>query len=184
MTKLPVAGRPAGGRLPARSGNIRRVRIRDGLLALTRRVGSTRLGVLLIGRVVSPMQRSLYRATNGRISLTGRAPVLLLTATGRRSGRPHTVPLIYVADGRTLVVCNVNPGFERPNPWTLNLSANRRAKVEIRGATFTVDARMAAAEEVDRYWPQFVALWPAYERFYKQGGKRQLFVLTPTDMTP
>jgi F420H(2)-dependent quinone reductase len=160
------------------------VSIRARCSAVIRRVGSTRFGVLLIGRVVSPLQRSLYRVTKGRVSLTGRAPALLLTTTGRRSGRSRTVPLFYVRDGADFVVCNVNPGFERPNPWTLNLSANERATVELHGKTFAVDARLAAVEEVDRYWPQFVALWPAYERFYEQGGKRAVFVLTPADTKP
>ena len=40
------------------------------ILDLVRRVGASRLGVLVIGRVVSPLQRALYQATGGRISLT------------------------------------------------------------------------------------------------------------------
>ena len=62
--------------------------------------GSDRLGVLVVGRVVSPLQRALYRASGARLSLTGRAPVLLLTTTGRRTGLPRTVPLFYVHDER------------------------------------------------------------------------------------
>jgi deazaflavin-dependent oxidoreductase (nitroreductase family) len=161
-----------------------RVTIRDRLVAIPQRVGATRFGVLLIGRLISPLQRWLYRVTKGRVSLTASAPVLLLTTIGRRSGQPRTVPLLYVRDGSVLVVCNVNPGFERPNPWTLNLRANGRAWVELRGTTLAVDARLAVVEEIDRYWPRLVELWPAYERFYKQGGQRTLFVLTPTDTTP
>jgi deazaflavin-dependent oxidoreductase (nitroreductase family) len=160
------------------------VAIRERLLAITQRIGSTRFGVLLIGRLISPLHRWLYRTTKGRVSLTGRAPVLLLTTIGRRTGRRRTVPLFYVRDGALLVVCNVNPGLERPNPWTMNLLANERASVELRGTTLSVDARLAEIEEIDRYWPQLVALWPAYERFYEQGGKRTLFVLTPADTTP
>lgn len=86
-------------------------------------IGRTRAGVWLIGHVVSPLQRRLYRATGGRVSLLGRAPSLLLTTTGRRSGKPRTVPLFYVRDGERYIVCNVNPGFERPNPWTPNIRA-------------------------------------------------------------
>ena len=55
--------------------------LRKALLGLAQRIGSTRLGVLAIGRVFSPLQRWLYRTTGGRMSLTGRAPVLLLTTT-------------------------------------------------------------------------------------------------------
>lgn len=86
-------------------------------------------GVLAIGRIVSPLQRELYRGTAGRLSLTDRAPVLLLTTTAPRTGKARTVPL-YIRDGDRLVVCNVNPGFERLNPG-LNLRAEPRAQVQL-----------------------------------------------------
>jgi hypothetical protein len=45
-------------------------------------------GDVAIARLVSPLQRRLLVATRGRVSLTGKRPVLLLTTTGRRSGGP------------------------------------------------------------------------------------------------
>jgi len=144
-----------------------------------KRLGGTRLGVLVIGRVVSPLQRQLYRSTGGRLSLTGRAPVLLLTTTGRRTGKARTVPLLYLRDEDRVVICNVNPGFERPNPWILNLRAHPRAEVQIGRDTTTVRARAASGDELDRYWPRLVKLWPAYQTFYDRGGKRSVFVLEP-----
>jgi F420H(2)-dependent quinone reductase len=153
--------------------------IRKALRGLAQRLGSTRLGVLAIGRVVSPLQRQLLLRTGGRLSLTGRAPVLLLTTTGRRTGKARTVPLFYIRDGDCLVICNVNPGFEQPNPWTLNLRAEPHAQVQIgRGAT-RVRARTASGQEVERYWPRLTKVWPAYQAFYAKGGKRSVFVLKP-----
>jgi F420H(2)-dependent quinone reductase len=149
------------------------------LRGVAQRLGGTRLGVLAIGRIVSPLQRKLYRMTGGRLSLTGRAPVLLLTTTGRRSGRARTVPLLYIRDGNRLVICNVNPGFERPNPWILNLRAEPRAQVQIGRDTISMRARMASEQELDRYWPQLTKIWPAYQAFYDKGGQRSVFVLVP-----
>jgi F420H(2)-dependent quinone reductase len=146
---------------------------------LAQRLGGTRLGVLTIGRVVSPLQRQLYRRTGGRLSLTGRAPVLLLTTTGRRTGKARTVPLLYIRDGDRLVICNVNPGFERPNPWTLNLRAEPYAQVQIGRGTVRVRAHAASEDELDRYWPQLTQMWPAYQAFYDKGGNRSVFVLEP-----
>jgi deazaflavin-dependent oxidoreductase (nitroreductase family) len=146
---------------------------------LAQRLGGTRLGVLAIGRVVSPLQRLLYRRTGGRLSLTGRAPVLLLTTTGRRTGKARTVPLFYLRDGDRLVVCNVNPGFERPNPWTLNLRGRPHAQVQIGRDTTGVRARAASEHELARYWPQLTQIWPAYQAFYDKGGNRSVFVLEP-----
>ena len=135
------------------------------------------MGVLAIGRVVSPLQRQLYRMTDGRFSLTGAAPVLLLTTIGRRTGRGRTVPLLYLRDGGRLVVCNVNPGFERTNPWVLNLRAQPDARVQIRREVFDVVGREASPAELKRFWPRLTTMWPAYQTFYDQGGKRSVFVL-------
>ena len=81
--------------------------IRKALREFARRLGGTRVGALAIGRIVSPLQRELYRRTGGRFSLPGRAPVLLPTTTGRRTGKARTVPLLYIRDGDRLVICNV-----------------------------------------------------------------------------
>jgi F420H(2)-dependent quinone reductase len=153
--------------------------IGKALRGVAQRLGGTRLGVLAIGRIVSPLQRKLYRRTGGRLSLTGRAPVLLLTTTGRRSGKARTVPLLYIRDGDCLVICNVNPGFERPNPWILNLRAEPHAQVQIGRDTISMRARMASEQELDRYWPQLTKIWPAYQAFYGKGGQRSVFVLVP-----
>ena len=102
--------------LPADGEDVSVGGIGQALRGLVQRLGGTRLGVFAIGRIVSPLQRELYRRTGGRLSLTGRAPVLLLTTTGRRTGKARTVPLLYIGDGDRLVICNVNPGFERPTP--------------------------------------------------------------------
>jgi deazaflavin-dependent oxidoreductase (nitroreductase family) len=152
-------------------------RAREAVVVAIRRIGSTRVGVLVIGRVFSPLQRRLYQLTGGRISLTGGAPVLLLTTTGRRSGLPRTVPLLYVRDGDRLVICNVNPGFERANPWTLNLRAEPRAQVQVGAETFPVTSHEAFGDELESYWPQLMQIWPAYESFYKNGGQRSVFIL-------
>lgn len=104
-------------------------------------------------------------------------PVLLLTTIGRRTGRGRTVPLLYLRDGGRLVVCNVNPGFERTNPWVLNLRAQPDARVQIRREVFDVVAREASPAELERYWPRLTTMWPAYQTFYDQGGKRSVFVL-------
>jgi deazaflavin-dependent oxidoreductase (nitroreductase family) len=145
--------------------------------SLLNRIGGTALGTWLIGRVVSPLQRRLLLATRGRVSLTGKLPVLLLTATGRRSGRPRTIPLIYLRDGDDLVVCNVRPPSERPNPWPLNLRANPDVSVRIGGSTERRTATEVRGQEIEKYWPRLVQTWPAYERFFADTHERAIFVL-------
>lgn len=155
---------------------------RSGIVpALFRYLGATRVGVWVIKHIVSPLDRWIYQRTGGRRVFTGQplGPMLLLTTTGRRTGKDHTTPVFYLRDGDRLVVCNVNPGFERPNPWTLNLRANPIARVQIGPVSGTYQAREASEAEVDRYWPQLVQTWPAYQTLYNRSGQRHVFLLEP-----
>jgi F420H(2)-dependent quinone reductase len=98
-----------------------------------RRLGGTPLGVWAIKHVVTPLLRWIYRMSDGqRLSSGGLVgPILLLTTTGRRTGKERTTPLLYLRECQRLIICNVNPGFERPNPWTLNLRARPVVRVQI-----------------------------------------------------
>jgi deazaflavin-dependent oxidoreductase (nitroreductase family) len=158
----------------------------DARSTLLRRLGATYLGVWVIKHVVSPLDRWLYQRTDGRRVSTGRplGPLLLLTTTGRRTGMEHTTPVYYLRDEDRLVVCNVNPGFEHPNPWTLNLQANPVARVQIGPVSGIYQAREASEAEIERYWPQLVQVWPAYQALYDRSGQRLVFVLETTEPTP
>lgn len=152
-----------------------------GEQGLLRRLGGTWLGVWVIKHVLSPLDRRLYRWTGGRRIALGRplAPRLLLTTTGRQTGLERTIPVFFLRDGDRLVICNVNPGFEHANPWTLNLRANSVARVQVGSASGAFHAREATDEEVTRYWPQLVRIWPAYQTHYDRGGQRSIFILEP-----
>lgn len=144
-------------------------------------LGATRPGVWTIKHVVSPLDRRLYRLTGGRFSTSARAeaPVLLLTTTGRKTGKQRTIPVFYLADGDQVILCNVNPGFERPNPWTLNLRANSIAQLQIGSEQRAYQAREASAEEIERYWPLLTEMWPAYQRHFARSGQRSIFIMEP-----
>ena len=77
----------------------------------------------------------------------GRAPVLLLTSTGRRSGQPRTAPVLYLADGDRVIVIGSNAGNARAPAWSHNLKANPDAEVEIRGVRRLLRARVAEGDE-------------------------------------
>jgi F420H(2)-dependent quinone reductase len=152
-----------------------------GRVGLLRRLGGTFLGVWLIKYLFSPLDRHLYRWTGGRSITLGRplAPRLLLTTIGRNSGQERTVPIFYLREGERLIICNVNPGFERPNPWTLNLRAHPLACVQVGSVRGTYQAHEATAAEVERYWPRLVRIWPAYQTHFDRSGQRSIFILEP-----
>ena len=49
----------------------------------------------LVKHVVSPMDRVSFRLTGGRLRLTIRRPVLLLSTIGQRTGRVRSTPIFY-----------------------------------------------------------------------------------------
>ncbi len=148
---------------------------------LLQRFGGTSVGVWVIKHIFSPLDRYLYRWTGGRGIALGQqlAPRLLLTTTGRRTGAEHTVAVFFLRDGDRFVICNVNPGFERANPWTLNLRAHPLARVRIGSISGSYRAREATDEEIERYWPQLIRIWPAYQTQFDRSGRRSIFILEP-----
>jgi deazaflavin-dependent oxidoreductase (nitroreductase family) len=123
----------------------------------------------------------VYRATRGRLfGRIGRAPVLLLTTTGRRSGQERTAPVLYLADGEWLVVIGSNAGNERPPAWMLNLQANPEAEVQVRGTRRTVRARLAEGDERDELWRRMNDQYGGFDQYRARTGRRiELVVLEP-----
>ncbi|MFN8465081.1 MAG: nitroreductase/quinone reductase family protein [Caldilineaceae bacterium] len=148
--------------------------------------GATRIGVWAIKHVAAPLDRWLYRRTRGKFLSTGKpaGPILLLTTTGRRSGQPRTTPVFYLRDGSRLVICNTNPGFERTNPWVLNLRALPTATVQVDAHTYNCRAREADAAELAHYWPLLTRMWPAYQEHYNRSGQRTVFILQKVQPAP
>jgi deazaflavin-dependent oxidoreductase (nitroreductase family) len=110
---------------------------------------------------------------------------LLLTTRGRRSRKLRTTPVMYLRDGEQVVVTSENFGQNRPAAWPLNLRADPLATIQVRGHTARVRARAASEDELARYWPRFVELWPAHDSYRRRSGVRSMFLLDPvTDVRP
>jgi deazaflavin-dependent oxidoreductase (nitroreductase family) len=149
--------------------------------SLIQRIGHARPFAVWLRAAGARLDCALYRASDGRVAITGPAlfPVLLLTTTGRRSGRPRTTPLIYHRDGVRLVVACEDTGLRRPAAWPLNLLANPCAAVRIGGRTASYSARPADKAEIERHWPALLSLWPAHATYHARSGRRRVFVLEP-----
>jgi deazaflavin-dependent oxidoreductase (nitroreductase family) len=107
-------------------------------------------------------------------------PVLLLTAKGRRTGRPRTVPLTYIEDNGDLVLVASCGGSPTDPAWFLNLDANPAVEVQIGRERRPMRARRATPEERDRLWPRVVETYDGYAR-YQAKTRRQipLAILSP-----
>ena len=97
---------------------------------------------------------------------SGRARlVLLLTTTGRKSGKQRTTPLLYLEDaGRYVVIASVGGAPKHP-AWYLNLLANPAATIEVGRRKLAVTASTASPEERARLWPLAVQMYRGYEDY-------------------
>jgi deazaflavin-dependent oxidoreductase (nitroreductase family) len=116
---------------------------------------------------------ALYRLSGGAIGgkMAGER-VLLLTTTGRRSGKPHTVPVSYFEDHGTPFVIASNAGKESHPAWYLNLSANPHVQVQIGSRQWAGVARAAEPEERERLLASVIAISP--QRAERQPQTRQV----------
>ena len=95
---------------------------------------------------------SEFRANHGVVSQPP-FPVLLLTTTGARTGRPATVPLGFAVDdsGRVFVLAS-KAGAPRHPAWFHNLRANPSVTVELGDGSFRARAVVTEGEERDRLY--------------------------------
>ncbi|MER7889642.1 nitroreductase family deazaflavin-dependent oxidoreductase [Micromonospora sp. NPDC094482] len=148
--------------------------------ALTRRLGHHRwFGAA--ARLLVPADRVVGRLTRGRVVALGLIPSLIITTTGRRSGKPRSNPLLYVRDGDAYVVIGSNWGQPHQPGWSMNLLARPEAEVTVRGCQIPVRADVATGAERDRLWQLLVTEWPAYRTYVSRAGGREIriFRLAP-----
>lgn len=132
-------------------------------------------------RRIGKLNVPVYKLTRGRfMGRIGRAPVLLLTTTGRRSGEPRTAPVVFIRDGEALIVIGSNAGNARVPAWALNLRAHPDAEVQVGGERRRVRARVSEGSERERLWTLVNDDYAGFED-YKQLTDREInvFVLEP-----
>jgi proline iminopeptidase len=108
-----------------------------------------------------------YRETGGEVGHIWKegSTILLLTTTGRRTGRETTSPLIYNLDGDTPVIVASKGGAPEHPGWYENLVKNPEVGVQIKGERFRARARVAEGEERERLWELMVEIWPHYDEY-------------------
>jgi deazaflavin-dependent oxidoreductase (nitroreductase family) len=132
-------------------------------------------------RAIGKLNVPVYRATKGRLMGTvSGAPVLLLTTTGRRSGTTRTAPVLYMRDGERLIVIGSNAGNQRAPAWSLNLTANPEAEVEVRGVRAAVTARVASEPERSALWHKMNGHYAGFDDYQAHTSRAiPVFVLDP-----
>jgi F420H(2)-dependent quinone reductase len=124
----------------------------------------------------------VYRLTGGIVGhrFPGSPPMLLLDHVGAKSGTRRTTPLVYVDDGRDLVLVASKGGHPKHPAWYHNLRANPETTVQVGRHRRRVHARVASPHERRRLWPKAVETYSGYEGYQKRTDREiPLVILEP-----
>jgi deazaflavin-dependent oxidoreductase (nitroreductase family) len=111
----------------------------------------------------------LYRLTGGRFGGRMRDfKVLLLTTTGRKSGKKRTTPLGYINNDGSYVIVASNAGLSRHPSWYYNLKSNPQVTVQVNDRVTTAVAEEAEGDLRNQLWKQFIEQAPSYADYEKR----------------
>ncbi|MBJ7358720.1 nitroreductase family deazaflavin-dependent oxidoreductase [Nocardioides sp.] len=127
-------------------------------------------------KYMAKAQVAAFKATNGRIGNKWRigagwkkpVPTLLLEHVGRKSGKTFETPLLYLEDGRDLVVVASQGGLPKNPQWYANLAEHPDTRVSLKGEKHRpVRARTATPDEREVLWPRLVDLYADFEKYQR-----------------
>lgn len=123
-------------------------------------------------RVIKPFSRLnvfVYKLTDGRImgTLTGRL-VMLVTMTGAKSGKPRTIPLMYVPYKDGVIIVASQGGAPKSPVWNNNLIANPDIVVQYKSQKMNLRARRVDDAEKAVVWPVCVEHYHEYDDYQKR----------------
>ncbi|MGW0159730.1 nitroreductase family deazaflavin-dependent oxidoreductase [Mycobacterium sp. NPDC003323] len=134
-----------------------------------------------VGTGIKWMSRAntwLFKKSGGRLGnkfLRG-AEVGILTTIGRKSGEPRDSPLLFLQEGRRIVLV-ASQGGRATNPmWYLNLKANPNISFQTKKEKLELVAREATDAERDEYWPKLDAMYPDFAN-YRSYTERKIPIL-------
>lgn len=120
-----------------------------------------------VGFLIKQMSRAntwIFKKSNGRFGdkfLRG-APVGILTTIGRKTGEPRESPLLFLQEGKRIVLVASQGGRANNPMWYLNLKANPKVTFQTKTEHLALMARDATETERDEYWPKLDAMYPDF----------------------
>jgi len=143
-------------------------------------ISSSRPGAWLFARSLPYVDKFVLRVSRGQATLAGVTagiPVLTITTTGARSGRPRATPLLGVPSGDDIAIIGTRFGQPGTPSWYYNLRAQPRAQVTYRNKSVTATAREADAEECQAIWARARKIYGGYEAYARRITDRKIHIL-------
>ena len=125
----------------------------------------------------------LYNVSGGRIGgKMDKVPVLLLTTTGRKTGKKRTLPLIYIMDGSAYVITASAGGADKNPGWFFNIRSNPQATIQVKDKHIRVTAEIAGQEKKSELWARLVEVAPNFAGYQKRSSREiPMVILHPVE---
>jgi deazaflavin-dependent oxidoreductase (nitroreductase family) len=150
---------------------------------IVNRLSTTRFGSWLTRQTAARIDPWIYRKTGGRLTMAGKPtiPQVMLTTTGRKSGKRREVQLAALSDGDEYIVVASNFGQEHHPAWMYNLQADPHAEVLAGARVIPVTAEALSADEKDEIWPRLHAIVPQFDVYLTRTDRDiEIFRLRPS----
>jgi deazaflavin-dependent oxidoreductase (nitroreductase family) len=112
------------------------------------------------------------------------AGFLNMTCTGRKSGQPRQVHLLYIRDGADYVVTATNGGRPRNPGWYYNVRSNPQVSIAVHGTDKRAVAEVAGPERRRELWARLIALAPIYAGYERRTPREIPMVLLHPSAEP
>ncbi len=135
-------------------------------------------------RFMTGMHEMVFRSSNGLLlNRVFGMPVVMLTTTGRKSGKQRTTMLTSpVQEGDVVVLVASYGGDSRHPTWFLNLRSSPEVDVMMMGEKRRMRARIASAKEKAELWPRVTAAYGSYAQYQRRTSRDiPLVMLEPAD---
>ena len=137
-------------------------------------------------RTISKIHEYIYRISRGRVGKQlGNIAILLLTTTGRKSGKKRSVPLTAVPYGAKYILVASFGGSPVHPAWLINIRQN--PAVQIRVGSMVTQAKASIIEPTDtgydEMWGKAIAVYGGYDTYRKATSRHiPIVVITPHEV--
>ena len=107
------------------------------------------------------------------------APLLLLHTAGKRSGKAHVTPVMYLKDGERFLIFASKGGAPTHPDWYHNLKTHPDVQIEVGDEKIDVHAQEITGKERDALYARQVKLYPNFGD-YERKTKRVIPVVALT----
>jgi deazaflavin-dependent oxidoreductase (nitroreductase family) len=135
---------------------------------------ASRPGSWFYVNVAPHLDRGLLRLTGGRWTTAGRGRVGFLKVRGARTGAERVTPLVWTADGDSVLLVASRGGDVKHPAWYRNVVANPGVRFSKDGDERSYRARTATADERSRMWKLCTHRYPGYDVYQRRAGSREI----------